>query len=67
MTPTLESDSAAAYAVLAPAYDLLTARYAYPPTATWRTVVDEGPALLDVGCGPGKSFTHEGMGCGGAQ
>ena len=31
MTLTLESDSAAAYAVLAPAYDLLTAEYAYGP------------------------------------
>ena len=31
MTLTLESDSARAYAALAPAYDLLTADYAYEP------------------------------------
>ena len=31
MTLTLDSDAAQAYAVLAPAYDLLTAEYAYEP------------------------------------
>ena len=31
MTSTLESDATRAYAVLAPAYDLLTAEYAYGP------------------------------------
>jgi SAM-dependent methyltransferase len=61
MTLTLESDSAHAYAVLAPAYDLLTARYAYPP---WLAAIEQlalryglaGRRVLDVGCGTGKSF-----------
>ncbi len=61
MTPTLESDSALAYAVLAPAYDLLTAEYAYGP---WLAAIESlavrhglaGKRLLDVGCGTGKSF-----------
>jgi SAM-dependent methyltransferase len=58
---TLDSDAARAYAVLAPAYDLLTADYAYGPwlDALERLALRHGLAgrrLLDVACGTGKSF-----------
>src|SRR5215217_2508267 len=61
MPLTLDSDAARAYAALAPAYDLLTADYAYGP---WLAAIERlairhgltGRRLLDVGCGTGKSF-----------
>src|SRR5215217_2039457 len=61
MPLTLDSDAARAYAVLAPAYDLLTAGYAYGP---WLAAIERlahrhgltGRRVLDVGCGTGKSF-----------
>jgi SAM-dependent methyltransferase len=61
MTITLGSDSARAYAALAPAYDLLTAGYAYGPwlAAIERLALEHGLAgrrVLDAGCGTGKSF-----------
>jgi SAM-dependent methyltransferase len=61
MTVTFQSDAARAYAVLAPAYDLITAEYAYGPwlDALERLALGHGLAgrrLLDVACGTGKSF-----------
>jgi SAM-dependent methyltransferase len=61
MPLTIESDATRAYAVLAPAYDLLTAEYAYGP---WLAAIESaarrfglrGRRVLDVGCGTGKSF-----------
>ncbi len=61
MPLTIESDATRAYAVLAPAYDLLTAEYAYGP---WLAAIERtarrfglrGRRVLDVGCGTGKSF-----------
>ena len=58
---TLDSDAAPAYAVLAPASDLLTADYAY---GHWLAALERlarrhglvGRRLLDVACGTGKSF-----------
>jgi SAM-dependent methyltransferase len=51
----------AAYDALAPAYDLLTADYAYEPwlAAVERVAIEHGLAgrrVLDVACGTGKSF-----------
>ena len=61
MSLTLDSDATRAYAVLAPAYDLLTADYAYGPWlgAIERVALEHGlhgRRLLDVACGTGKSF-----------
>jgi SAM-dependent methyltransferase len=61
MSVTFQSDAVRAYAALAPAYDLLTADYAYGPwlAALERLALRHGLAgrrLLDVGCGTGKSF-----------
>jgi SAM-dependent methyltransferase len=61
MAVTFQSDAVRAYAVLAPAYDLLTAEYAYGP---WLDALERlalrhrlaGRRLLDVACGTGKSF-----------
>jgi len=61
MSLTLDSDATRAYGVLAPAYDLLTAGYAYGP---WLDALERlarrhgltGRRVLDVGCGTGKSF-----------
>jgi len=63
-----------AYDVLAPAYDLLTAGYAYRPwlAAIERLACDHGLAgrrALDVACGTGKSLEalldlgYDAMGC----
>jgi hypothetical protein len=57
MVLTLDSDTARAYAVLAPAYDLPTAEYAYGP---WLAALERlalrhglgGRGLLDVGWAP---------------
>ena len=45
MTLTLESDATRAYAVLAPAYDLLTAEYEYGP---WLSAIER--LARDVAC-----------------
>jgi SAM-dependent methyltransferase len=69
--------TARAYDVLAPAYDLLTAGYAYAP---WLQAIDRlarehglaGRRALDVACGTGKSLEalldlgYEAMGCDGS-
>lgn len=69
---------AAAYDVLAPAYDLLTAGYAYGP---WLAAIDRlarqhgvsGGRALDVACGTGKSLEalldlgYEAVGCDGSR
>jgi SAM-dependent methyltransferase len=72
------SSSAAAYDVLAPVYDLLTAGYAYGP---WLAAIDRlarqhgmsGRRALDVACGTGKSLEalldlgYEAVGCDGSR
>jgi SAM-dependent methyltransferase len=69
--------TARAYDVLAPAYDLLTAGYAYAP---WLAAIDRlarehglaGTRALDVACGTGKSLEallelgYDAMGCDGS-
>jgi SAM-dependent methyltransferase len=69
---------AAGYDVLAPAYDLLTAGYAYGP---WLEAIDRlarahgvrGRRALDVACGTGKSLEalldlgYEAVGCDGSR
>jgi SAM-dependent methyltransferase len=68
------AQTSGAYDVLAPAYDLLTAGYAYAP---WLAAIDrlarehglEGRRALDVACGTGKSLEalldlgYEAVGC----
>jgi len=59
--PASTDDARAAYDALAPAYDTLTAAYAYEP---WLAALEElaqrhglaGRRVLDVACGTGKSF-----------
>jgi ubiquinone/menaquinone biosynthesis C-methylase UbiE len=61
VTATTTSPTASAYDVLAPAYDLLTAGYAYGP---WLRAIDRlarehglrGRRALDVACGTGNSL-----------
>jgi ubiquinone/menaquinone biosynthesis C-methylase UbiE len=74
----LAVSTARAYNVLAPAYDLLTAGYAYGP---WLSAIDRlardhglgGSRALDVACGTGKSLEalldlgYDARGCDGAQ
>src|SRR4051794_36028967 len=69
--------TARAYDVLAPAYDLLTAGYAYAP---WLAAIDRlsrdhglaGRLALDVACGTGKSLEallelgYDAVGCDGS-
>jgi SAM-dependent methyltransferase len=75
--PVLTEPTARAYDVLAPAYDLLTAGYAYGP---WLRAIDrivrehgiEGRRALDVACGTGKSLEvllelgYDAVGCDGS-
>jgi SAM-dependent methyltransferase len=75
--PATGSSPAAAYDVVAPAYDLLTAGYAYGP---WLEAIDRlarahgvrGRRALDVACGTGKSLEalldlgYEAVGCDGS-
>ena len=77
MTATPASSTASAYDVLAPAYDLLTAGYAYGP---WLRAIDRlarehglrGRRALDVACGTGKALEallelgYEALGCDGS-
>jgi SAM-dependent methyltransferase len=74
----LAASTARAYNVLAPAYDLLTAGYAYGP---WLSAIDRlardhglgGSRALDVACGTGKSLEalldlgYDARGCDGSQ
>ena len=73
----LSEPTTRAYDTLAPAYDLLTAGYAYTP---WLRAIDElarshglaGRRALDVACGTGKGLAalldlgYEAMGCDGS-
>jgi SAM-dependent methyltransferase len=77
VTAIATTPTASAYDVLAPAYDLLTAGYAYAP---WLRAIDrlarehglQGRRALDVACGTGKSLEallelgYDAVGCDGS-
>ena len=77
MTAITTPSTSSAYDVLAPAYDLLTAGYAYGP---WMRAIDRlarehglcGRRALDVACGTGKSLEallelgYDALGCDGS-